>query len=87
MNGPFWNPQVRWYDYAAAVLAADIFWANIKIILFSGNFFVAFFASIAVYFGWDLWNWYCKKFRLRQEFEKFSAEVEQHMNDLTENKK
>ena len=87
MKTPVWNPQIRWYDYLAAFFAADILWTNIKVILFSGNMYGTFFAIIAVYFAWDIWNgWYCKKFRMRQEFEKFSAEVEQHMNDLWENR-
>jgi hypothetical protein len=75
MNGPFWNPKVRWYDWFAAVFAADLLWVNAKIVLFSENFLSTFFATVAVYFIWDIWNWYCGKFRLRQEFERFQQEV------------
>lgn len=70
-----WRPKIRWYDYPAAILAADFLWGNIQIALFAQTWWASLLGGIAAYLIWDLWeSWYCKKFRIMQEFRKWYDE-------------
>jgi hypothetical protein len=51
--------MIRWYDYGAAFLAADI--------MATAFFTIPIFGAIIAYAVYEIWmNWYCQ-FRLEQE--------------------
>jgi len=59
--------MIRWYDYLAATLVANLILSNAMLAVFSEVFWMQFLAAIAVTFLYDLWtNVYCR-FRLNME--------------------
>ena len=59
--------MIRWYDYLAATLVADLILSNAMLAVFSEVFWMQIIAAIAVTFLYDLWtNVYCR-FRLNME--------------------
>lgn len=59
--------MIRWYDYLAAFLAADLLWLNIKIALYGGPF-LGPLAGISAYFMWKAWDIMYIPFRYQQEY-------------------
>lgn len=58
---------MKWYDYVAAVVAADFIMANAVLAFFGPTIFIQILGLIAAAFLYDLWiNVYCK-FRLKME--------------------
>jgi hypothetical protein len=59
--------MIRWYDYLAATLVADLILSNAMLAVFSEVFWMQIIAAVAVTFLYDLWtNVYCR-FRLNME--------------------
>lgn len=80
MSTPKWNPKVRWYDYGIAVLAADFLFSNFIIMVTAEQWWMQIAAALALCFIWDAWDtWYCKKFRMKIEFEKFCKEIDKEI--------
>ena len=59
--------MIRWYDYIAAYLAAELLFANAKTALLAEVWYINLIASLGVYFIWDLWNDTYIPFRKQQE--------------------
>jgi hypothetical protein len=52
--------MIRWYDYLAAALVADLILTNAMIAVFAEVFWMQILAAIAVTFLYDAWtNIYC----------------------------
>jgi hypothetical protein len=59
--------MIRWYDYLAAALVADLILTNAMIAVFAEVFWIQILAAIAVTFLYDAWtNIYCA-FRKKME--------------------
>lgn len=66
-----WNPKVRWYDWLAALVAAEFLFRNVMVMLYAPNIWIQILAGVSVYFVYELWvNTYCK-FRLVKEFRRY----------------
>lgn len=59
--------MIRWYDWALALLAADLMFSNIVLALFAEVWYMNIIGGIGAYFVWDLWNDTYIPFRKRQE--------------------
>lgn len=76
-----WNPKVRWYDWIVAVFVADLLLTLIIAVMVTQSFFMSFLFGLLIFASWDFWNeFYCKKFRLKQEFERFTKELNEDFN-------
>lgn len=58
--------KVRWYDYAAALVAADFLMAGALHALTASAWYMSLIGSFAVLAVWDVWNGYC---HLRKNYE------------------
>ena len=66
-----WNPKVRWYDWLAALVAAEFLFRNVMVMLYAPNIWIQILAGVSVYFVYELWvSTYCK-FRLVKEFRRY----------------
>lgn len=60
---------MKWYDYIAAVVIADIIMANVALAFFGPTLLIQILGSIGAAFLYNFWvNTYCK-FRLIMEIE------------------
>ena len=51
--------MIRWYDYLAAVIVADLILGSVITAMSSESVWMTVFGGIAVFVFWDLWNVYC----------------------------
>ena len=62
--------MIRWYDYVAALIAADFLIANATTALVSEVWWLQILGGVGAWIIWDTWNGpYCK-WRVKQEFKK-----------------
>ena len=52
--------MIRWYDYVAAVIAADLILGVALMALTNESAWISIFAGVAVFGIWDFWNFYCQ---------------------------
>lgn len=51
--------KIKWYDYIAAILLADVFLTFIIAALLSTSFFSGFLYGVVIAVLWELWKSYC----------------------------
>lgn len=59
--------MIRWYDYIAAFVTADILLANAKVAFLAPGFVAQTIGGLSVYAVWYIWNEVYCKWRLKQE--------------------
>ncbi len=62
--------MIRWYDYVAAIIMADIMFVTFIVFVTAPNMFIAFFSSFSLFFLFELWDKYYCHFRLKLEEDK-----------------
>jgi hypothetical protein len=52
--------MLRWYDYVAALVAADFLMAGALYALTADMWYMSLIGSFAALAIWDIWNAYCQ---------------------------
>lgn len=52
--------MLRWYDYVAAVIAADIMLSCFLYAMTADVWYMSLIGSMAVLAAWDTWKFYCE---------------------------
>ena len=60
--------MIRWYDWLAAVIAADFLLAGILYSLTAPEWYMSLIGAFSAFVVWDIWNGYCL-FRKNKESE------------------
>lgn len=59
--------MIRWYDYIAVFVIADLIWGNIKISLVAPTVLGNLFGLAGIWAAWYIWNEVYIPFRQKQE--------------------
>lgn len=61
--------MIRWYDYIAAIITADLMQGWFFASLSATGFWGALFFAVMIYFTLDVWDYVYCKWRLKKEIE------------------